>query len=49
LRELGWQVVTVWECEVKREEESLPKRLDALLLGAAGHATVVGTARKLPG
>lgn len=34
LRELGWHVLVVWECEVQREWNSLPERLDKRLRGS---------------
>lgn len=31
LREMGWRVLVLWECEVKRDADALPARLKATL------------------
>lgn len=31
LREMGWRVLVLWECEVKRDADALPARLKAAL------------------
>lgn len=33
LRKLGWKVITVWECKIKRDPDKLTLRLDHLLRG----------------
>lgn len=40
LRELGWNVVVIWECEVPRRTELLEARLEELLHRAAGCGNV---------
>ncbi|MCB1064449.1 MAG: DNA mismatch endonuclease Vsr [Verrucomicrobiae bacterium] len=33
LRDLGWKVITVWECQINREPEKLALQLEHLLRG----------------
>ncbi len=37
LRQLGWRVITVWECDVERNGEKVARRLSRLLNSATGH------------
>src|SRR3712207_6845469 len=38
LREMGWRVLVLWECEVKRDADALPARLKAALSAGLGYA-----------
>ena len=40
LRKLGWHVLTIWECELKKPEKVLP-RLERLLTTEATESTKV--------
>lgn len=34
LQELGWRVLTLWECEIRRDAGALPGRLESFLRSA---------------
>ena len=35
LRNLGWRMLTVWECQIKRDPEKVKLRIQAFLEGDA--------------
>jgi DNA mismatch endonuclease (patch repair protein) len=45
LRRLGWRVLTVWECQVGRND--LPKRLTRFLRGDAAHSPESGAKNRV--